>query len=72
MRRNPYIWFAFGAVGLALICELGTRDLGHEFTWFNMLSQQQSAWVRYCVFSVAVLLTVAAIVHRRRVPPGSR
>jgi hypothetical protein len=71
MRRSPYFWFAFGAVGLALILEVGTRDLGHEFTWFNMLSQQQSAWVRYCVFTVAALLVVAVFVHRRRVPPGS-
>jgi hypothetical protein len=72
MRRNPYAWFAFSVVCLAFIIEVGTLDLGREFTWFGKLSQQQSAWVRYCVFTVAALLVIAAFVYRRRSPPRSR
>jgi hypothetical protein len=71
MRLNPYAWFALGAVCFALITELGTRDLGHEFTFFHTLSPQQSAWVRYGVYTVAALLVVAAIVYRKRGPPKS-
>jgi len=72
MRRNPYAWFAFSAVCFAFTIEVGTRDLGHEFTWFNMLSQQQSAWARYCIFTIAALLVIVAIVYRRRGPPRPR
>jgi hypothetical protein len=72
MRPNRYAWFAFSAVCLALVLEVGTRDLGHEFTWFNKLSEQQSAWVRYGVFTIAALLLIAAFVYRRRGPPRPR
>ncbi len=72
MRRNPYAWLAFSAVCLAFVIEVGTLDLGHEFTWFNELSQQQSAWVRYCVFTIAALLVVAALVYRSRSPRRPR
>ena len=51
---------------LSFLIKVGTRDLAHEFTWLNVLSQQQSAWLRYCVFTVAALLVVAAFVYRKR------
>ncbi|HEY2782363.1 MAG TPA: hypothetical protein VGN12_14250 [Pirellulales bacterium] len=66
MKRNPYVVLAIGAVTLAFLFEVGTRDLGHEFTFFGKLSQGQSAWVRYCVLTVAALLVVAAFVYHRR------
>jgi hypothetical protein len=72
MQRNPYAWFALSAVCFAFLIEVGTQDLGHEFTWFNMLSQQQSALVRYCASTVAALLVVAAFVYRKRGPPRPR
>jgi hypothetical protein len=72
MRRNPYAWFAFGAICIAFMIEVGTRDLGHEFTWFNRLSQQQSVWVRYGVFTIAALLVISAFVHRKRGAPRPR
>jgi hypothetical protein len=71
-KRNPYAWFAFSAVCFAVMLEVGTWDLGREFTWFNKLSQQQSAWVRYCILTIAALLVVAAFVYRRRDPPRPR
>ena len=72
MRRNPYAWFAFCAVCLAVIMEVGARDLGHEFTWFDAFSQQQSAWIRYGVFTVAALLVIAAFAYGKRGRPSSR
>jgi H+/Cl- antiporter ClcA len=72
MRRNPYALFALGAVCFALVIEVGTLDLGHEFTWFGKLSQQQGAWVRYCVFTLATLLVIAALVYRSRSSARSR
>jgi hypothetical protein len=72
MHRNPYAWFAVVAVCFAFAIEVGTRDLGHELTWFNRLSPDQSAWVRYCAFTVAALLVIAAFVHRKRGQPESR
>jgi hypothetical protein len=72
MRRNPYALFALGAICIALLLEVGTLDLGHEFTWFGKLSLQQSAWVRYCVFTVAALFVIAAFVYRKRGSPRSR
>ena len=72
MRPNPYKWFALSAVCFASMIEVGTRDLGHEYTWFGMLSPQQSAWVRYCAFTIAALLVIAAFVYRKRGPPSPR
>jgi hypothetical protein len=72
MRRNPYIWFALVAVCFAFTIEVGTRDLGHELTWFNRLSPEQSAWVRYCAITVAALLIIASFVHRKRGQAGPR
>jgi hypothetical protein len=66
-KSNPYKWLAFGAVCLALVFEVGTWSLGHEFTFFGKLSQGESAWVRYVVFTFAALLVIAALVsHVRR------
>ncbi len=72
MRGNPYAWFALSAVCFASMIELGTRDLGHEYTWFGMLSPQQSAWVRYGCFTIAALLVIAAFLNRKRDPPNLR
>jgi hypothetical protein len=70
--QNPYALFAPSAVCLAFMIEVGTLDLGREFTWFGKLSQQQSAWVRYCVFTVAALPVIAAFVYCKRGSPRSR
>lgn len=72
MRRNPCIWLAIVAVCLAAALEAATRDLGHELTWFNRLSPEQSACVRYSAFTVAALLVIAAFVYRKRALPWRR
>jgi hypothetical protein len=72
MQRNPYKWLAFGAVCLAFVFEVGTWSLGHEFTFFGKLSQQESAWVRYVVFTLAALLVIAALVYHVRRSPRLR
>ena len=69
MQSNPYKWPAFVALCLAFVFEVGTWSLGHEFTFFGKLSQEESAWVRYVVFTLAALLVIAALVfHFRRAP----
>jgi len=72
MRRNPYAWFGFAAACFAFTLEIGTRDLGHELTWFHLLAPEQSAWVRYSAFAAAALLIIAAFVYRKRGQPGRR
>ena len=72
MQTNPYKWLAFSAVSLAFVFEVGTWSLGHEFTFFGKLSQEESAWLRYAVFTLAALLVIAALVFHIRRSPKAR
>jgi hypothetical protein len=66
MKHSPLAAFAVGAVALAFVVEIGTLNLGHEFTWFGHVPPAESAWIRYCVLTAAILLVVAAVIYRKR------
>ena len=66
MKRNPFLVSAIVFFFLFVVVSVGTRDLGHEMTYFRMLSQLQSACVRYMLLFVAVCLFVAAALRNRR------
>jgi hypothetical protein len=66
MKRNPFLFSAIVSFFLFVVVEVGTRDLGHEMTYFRTLSQPQSVCVRYMLLFIAVCLFVAAASRNRR------
>src|SRR5450755_4424879 len=54
MKRDPFLVLAILAFSFFLFVEVGTVDLGHEFTWFGRLSQLQSATVRYALLAIFI------------------
>jgi hypothetical protein len=65
MRRYRLTVVAIAAVCLSSMFELATLDLGHELTWFGHLSQEVSAWLRYCLFTGTTVLVVPSVIYRR-------
>jgi hypothetical protein len=63
MKRDPFLVLAILAFSFFLFVEVGTVDLGHEFTWFGGLSRPQSAMVRYAL--LAIFISSAALTALR-------
>ena len=66
MKWNPFLFLAIVSFFLFVVVAVGTRDLGHEITYFRTLSQPQSACVRYMLLFIAVCLFVATALRNRR------
>jgi hypothetical protein len=71
MKRDPFLVLAILAFSFFLFVEVGTVDLGHEFTWFGGLSQQQSALVRHALLAIFISsAALTALRHFKRKPSG--
>ena len=71
MKRDPFLVLAILSFSFFLFVEVGTMDLGHEFTWFGRLSQPQSATVRYALLAIFISSAVlTALRHFTKKPTG--
>jgi hypothetical protein len=69
MKRDPFLVLAILAFSFFLLVEVGTVDLGHEFTWFGRLSQAQGATVRHALLAIFISsAAVTALRHFTRKP----
>lgn len=69
MKRDPFLVLAILAFSFFLLVEVGTVDLGHEFTWFGRLSQSHSTLLRYALLAVFISSTaLTALRHFTRKP----
>jgi hypothetical protein len=71
MKRDPFLVLAILAFSFFLFVEVGTVDLGHEFTWFGRLSQSHSAMLRHALLAIFISsAAVTALRHFTRKPSG--
>jgi hypothetical protein len=71
MKRDPFLVLAILAFSFFLFVEVGTMDLGHEFTWFGRLSPPQSTIVRYALLAIFISsAALTALRHFTRKPSG--